>query len=95
MVECSEDRNLTNFTFTNLYTKTILKLAANYKNLNIPINGGISKELMYKILGNTHKTTFSYNMFYFNRLLEVDNVVCLPINRTIRLLVTSDDVIHS
>jgi cytochrome c oxidase subunit 1 len=95
MVDSSEDRNLTNFTFTNLYTKTVLKLAANYKNLNIPINGGISKELMYKVLGFNHKTTFSYNMFYFNRLLEVDNVVCLPVNRTIRLLVTSDDVIHS
>jgi heme/copper-type cytochrome/quinol oxidase subunit 2 len=29
------------------------------------------------------------------RLLEVDNRVALPVNRHIRLLVTSTDVLHS
>ncbi len=33
--------------------------------------------------------------FKFSRLFEVDNPIILPTRTTIRLLITSEDVIHS
>lgn len=96
LIDSVDDRNLTSFTFTNLYTKTIFDMAVKAKNNELLISNDLTNnELILKTLGQNHKVTFTYNMTYFYRLLEVDNVVCLPVNRTVRLLVTSNDVIHS
>lgn len=93
MIDSTEDRNLTTFTFKGLYSKTFAE--AILKNLNLPIPNIMTLQHVINLLGDNHKSSFTYNMAYFYRLLEVDNVVCLPANRTIRLLVTSNDVIHS
>ena len=96
LINSSEDRNYIKLSFTGLYTKNILEFALKAANKDLSIlNTNLSKETVSKFFGENHKTNFTYDLVNFYRLLEVDNIVCLPVNRTIRLLVTSNDVIHS
>ena len=85
------------FMSENYYKNETLYINNNYKNFyNIKINNSYINKNIY--------TNYSYNsviipqenlIYGTKRLLEVDNRLILPTNITIRLLITSADVLHA